>query len=142
MRPRGLIGLAEDTLEHSPDEIRLVFDVLADDASYPVLVHCTQGKDRTGLVVLLLLLLMGSVPSGAISGDYAKSEGELAVEYEERIEEIRQVGLDEEFARCPDGFTEAVTEYLEKSYGGVRGYLESLGIDDEKLELIRKRLLV
>ena len=141
MQPRGLIGLAMDTLEYSTVEIRQVFDVLADESSYPVLVHCTQGKDRTGLIVLLVLLLMERVPGEAISRDYARSEGELAVEYEERMEEIRQVGLGEEFARCPEGFTDAVTEYLEEKYGGVRKYLRGLGIDEEKLEMMRRRLL-
>ena len=33
--------------------------LFADSANYPVLVHCVIGKDRTGLVMMLLLLLCG-----------------------------------------------------------------------------------
>lgn len=33
--------------------------LFADSANFPILVHCVIGKDRTGLVVMLLLLLCG-----------------------------------------------------------------------------------
>lgn len=37
----------------------IAFRTLANPHSYPVLVHCVHGKDRTGLVVMLLLMLAG-----------------------------------------------------------------------------------
>ena len=33
--------------------------LFADSANFPILVHCVIGKDRTGLVMMLLLLLCG-----------------------------------------------------------------------------------
>lgn len=141
MRPRGLIGLAQDTLDCSVDEMRELFDVLARDETYPTVVHCTQGKDRTGLVVLLLLLLTRAVPLDVIGADYVKSEPELVPELEERMQEIRAIGLTEDYAKCPPGWTEAITNYLDEKYGGVEGYLLSLGIDREKQERIRNLLL-
>ncbi|KAG5950791.1 hypothetical protein E4U53_004389 [Claviceps sorghi] len=39
----------------------------------PILVHCTLGKDRTGIVFALLLALAG-VPDDAIAADYARTE--------------------------------------------------------------------
>ncbi|KAJ5130136.1 uncharacterized protein N7515_006175 [Penicillium bovifimosum] len=141
MLPRGLTGLAQDTLESSTAEMRSVFEILAREESYPVLVHCTQGKDRTGLVVLLVLLLVGMVPTDAMVDDYSRSEGELVSEFEERLEEIRAIGLDEEYTRCPDGFVEKTVGFLER-FGGVRGYLERIGIGLELQERIRGMLLV
>lgn len=141
MRPRGLIGLAEDTLDYSQGEMKQVFDVLVHGETYPALVHCTQGKDRTGLVILLVLLSAG-VSGEVISGDYSKSEAELVVEFEERMKEIRALGLDEEYTKCPDGFTGAVQEHLERKYGGVEGYLKSLGVERESLVRLRERLMV
>ncbi|KXT03171.1 hypothetical protein AC579_6874 [Pseudocercospora musae] len=73
MNKRGLVGLAEDSLKYSKAEIKAVFDVMADSANYPVLLHCTQGKDRTGLMVLLVLLLLG-VDQNAIEEDYLMKE--------------------------------------------------------------------
>lgn len=141
MQPRGLIGLGEDTLDYSVAEMKAVFEILAAGDAYPVLVHCTQGKDRTGLVVLLLLLLTRGVHDELITGDYVKSQAELVPELEERMKEIRVLGLDEEYARCPPGFTGAIKAHLDAKYGGVEGYLGSLGIDPEKQETIRRRLV-
>lgn len=143
MQPRGLTGLAQDTLDASAVEMRTVFDILARDDAYPVLVHCTQGKDRTGLIILLMLLLAGeTVPSAAIADDYVRSELELVPEFEERMREIRALGLGEDYTRCPPGFVDAITQYLQDRYGGVRGYLIGIGIEAEMQERIRERLLV
>ena len=142
MQPRGLTGLAQDTLDSSMAEIRAVFEILAGEESYPTLVHCTQGKDRTGLVVLLMLLLAGGVPTEAIVDDYSRSELELVPEYEERMEEIRAIGLGEDYTRCPPGFVDETTTYLETKYGGVRGYLERVGVGFEMQERIRRKFLV
>ncbi|EKV08439.1 Tyrosine/serine protein phosphatase, putative [Penicillium digitatum] len=142
MQPRGLTGLAQDTLDSSMGEIRSVFEILACEESYPTLVHCTQGKDRTGLVVLLVLLLVGSiVPVEAIVDDYGRSELELVSEFEERLEEIRAIGLGEDYTRCPPGFVSDTTEYLEHRYGGVRGYLEKAGVTVEMQERVRMKIL-
>ncbi|KAF5865630.1 hypothetical protein ETB97_003048 [Aspergillus alliaceus] len=146
MSPRGLIGLGQDTLDSSTVEMREIFDLLAsrnegEDRTYPVLVHCTQGKDRTGLVVLMLLLLSGVVSDEAMLADYVRSEPELVVEVEERMKEIRKLGLSEEYTKCPDGFTTEIRRHLEERYGGVEGYLRSAGVREEKLEMIREVLI-
>jgi len=44
--------------------------------NFPILVHCQHGKDRTGLVVMLMYLLCG-VPRDVIISDYALSESLL-----------------------------------------------------------------
>ncbi|KAJ9492266.1 hypothetical protein VN97_g994 [Penicillium thymicola] len=142
MQPRGLTGLAQDTLDSSMGEIRTVFEILACEESYPTLVHCTQGKDRTGLVVLLMLLLVGGVSVDAIVDDYSRSELELVSEFEERMEEIRAIGLGVDYTRCPTGFVGDTTEYLETRYGGVRGYLERVGVGFEMQERVRAKFLV
>lgn len=141
MQPRGLIGLAQDTLDASAAELRAVFDILARDDAYPLYIHCTQGKDRTGLIILLMLLLAGTVPSAAIADDYVRSELELVPEFEERMREIRALGLGEDYTRCPPGFVDVTTQYLQDRYGGVRGYLSGIGIDAEMQEHIRQKLL-
>lgn len=147
MQPRGLIGLAQDTLSSSAVEIRTVFELLAQEDSYPVLVHCTQGKDRTGLIILLALLLAGepgsesAVPVPALTDDYARSELELVPEFEERMKEIRALGLGEDYTRCPPGFVDDTMGYLQDNYGGVKGYLASVGINDDMQGLIRQKIL-
>jgi protein-tyrosine phosphatase len=157
--PRGLIGLGHDTLKYSGAEIREVFNVLAEEDTYPTLIHCTRGKDRTGLIVILLLLLLlptvstttttNSFPSSlfleAVSADYDKSEHELArdeKQKEEQMQENRDHGLTEEFLRCPQDFAEQAKGHLDSVYGGVESYLESIGVEAETMERIRRMFLV
>ena len=49
MAERGLAGLAEDSLLHCTKEVKAVFDVLADQSAYPLILHCTQGKELFAL---------------------------------------------------------------------------------------------
>ncbi|KAJ9605090.1 hypothetical protein H2200_010480 [Cladophialophora chaetospira] len=136
MLPRGLIGLGIDTLDCSGPEIKEVFDVLADSRSWPVMINCTQGKDRTGITVVLVLLLCG-VDLSAITQDYIKSEGELEPEKAERMKEIESIGLDESFATCPADFCPKVIQHLDTEYGGVIAYMAKIGVDSTQVERIR-----
>ncbi|KAK5738013.1 hypothetical protein LTR17_006256 [Elasticomyces elasticus] len=140
MAKRGLAGLAEDSLEHCTAEVKAVFDVLCDENSYPVLVHCTQGKDRTGLTVLLVLMLLG-VPVEAIEKDYRLSGTELAPEREDKLKEIRSIGLPDSFADCPAEWVGNVSGWVNEKYGGVEKYLASCGVDREQQAALKNILL-
>ena len=48
--------------------------------AYPVLIHCLSGKDRTGIVVAALLLVLG-IDINAIKEEYLLSQGEVRLEY-------------------------------------------------------------
>lgn len=140
MAPRGLIGLGRDSLDHSTSELREIFTLLADSSNYPIMIHCSQGKDRTGLVVVLLLLLL-NVPFVAINADYMASEKELESERQSRMEDIRRVGLGEESAGCPAGFVQGIAEHLQHVYGGVNKYLGHIGVDERTQHKVKENML-
>jgi len=127
MAPRGLVGLGIDSLAYCTAEVKACFEVLSREESYPVLVHCTQGKDRTGLIVLLVCLLCGA-DERAIERDYIVSEGELEVEKEGRLKEIHSIGLTDEFAGCPSDWTHKMIVHINEQYGGVEKYLLRCGV--------------
>lgn len=55
--------------------LQRVFAVLAmPETRYPVLIHCTSGKDRTGMVVAAILALL-DVPHEVIADEFALSDG-------------------------------------------------------------------
>ena len=140
IQPRGLIGQAMDTVDSSGAELRKVFQVLADAESYPVYFHCTQGKDRTGLVALLLLLMLG-VPLDVIDVDYGASQGNLISEREARVDELRAMGLSDDFAICPTGWVWDVHNYLTSTYENLDGYFNHLGLDEGMQRGIRSNTL-
>ena len=143
MAPRGLAGLAIDTLTHSKSEIANIFNsilVNPDGQTYPILMHCTQGKDRTGLIILLLLLLCG-VDAAAIEADYMASQPGLAAERAEKVAEVKGIGLPEAFADCEVGWVGRVVEWI-RGEGGVEAYLECAGVGRDVLGRVREVLVV
>jgi protein-tyrosine phosphatase len=135
MLPRGLVGLGLDSIDHCGPEIRDALEAFSAASRYPILVHCTQGKDRTGLLIALLLFLM-DIPIDAITYDYTLSEAELLPERESRMKEIREIGLSEEFAGTPKDWIPKMKEHLDDKYGGIKKYLSSIGVDGEMQERI------
>lgn len=114
---------AENRLEKydtSDPEVQVwLVDVLRlferEDVPLPVLVHCRSGKDRTGVVVASLLLILG-VPEALIVREFLLSEGAEEAKIRTSLAGIRKAG-------GPD-----------KYFGPARG---DAGLD---LELIRRRL--
>ncbi|ORY11391.1 protein-tyrosine phosphatase-like protein [Clohesyomyces aquaticus] len=137
MNAQGLVGLAKNSLDVCTAEVKLVFDILADQNSYPVMVHCTQGKDRTGLVVMLALFLLRDVNVEAITKDYLLSESELQPEREGRVKEIESIGLTEHFVTCPKEMVTVVEKHLVDEHGSVEAYLEKVGVSKEQQEAVK-----
>jgi hypothetical protein len=51
------------------EEIKAVFQSFVQPGVFPLLVHCTFGKDRTGIAVAMLLFALG-VPEETVYADY------------------------------------------------------------------------
>jgi len=54
--------------DHS-DSFRSLFDRLVDGPDYPLVFHCSAGKDRTGFAAAMILTVLG-VPHEAVREDY------------------------------------------------------------------------
>ncbi|KAF2876091.1 protein-tyrosine phosphatase-like protein [Massariosphaeria phaeospora] len=139
MESSGVTGLAVDSLDVCTREVKQVFQVLSDQSNWPCLVHCTQGKDRTGLVVMLVLFLLG-VEIDAIEKDYLLSEPELAAERPARIKEIQSIGLSERFAMCPPDTVSTVHEHIQSKYGSVEAYLGGVGVTRAMMDSLKRIL--
>ena len=141
IQPRGLIGQAQDSLDYCGAEIRQVFEILADVKHYPIYFHCTSGKDRTGLVALLLLMIL-QIPPDAISADYIASEGQLVSEKGLRIKELRDMGLSADFAGCPLDWVTQVQEHISQVHGSLEIYLSRIGVGLDLQGQIRQNMLL
>lgn len=136
MQPGGLIGLGYDSLDACGPEIAEAL-LSFTPSNTPILVHCTQGKDRTGIIIALLLFII-NIPLDAVAHDYMMSEAELLPEKESRMREIKAMGLTEDFAGSPKGWVEAMDGHLREKYGGIRKYLRGIGVSEvQEAELVK-----
>lgn len=60
---------ANDILNDNKEEIISFFSTLADEESYPMIIHCSVGCDRTGMLVFMVNALLG-VPEEDLIRDY------------------------------------------------------------------------
>ena len=109
-------------------------------SSGPVLVHCTAGKDRTGIVVAVLLRAVG-VRRADVMADYLRTEDNLP-----RLWELlRSAGIPEPRNRALLGVQasalESVLDEIESAEGGAVGWLSAHGVDGPTLARLAERLL-
>ncbi|MGW9405596.1 tyrosine-protein phosphatase [Arthrobacter sp. NPDC055585] len=111
-----------------------------------VLVHCTAGKDRTGVAAALLLDAAG-VERDAVLADYGRSELQLAGEWSERMLGMvagMGVPLTEGIVRLINGAPaeaiRAALDWVEDNHGSAAAYLRSGGLQDTELARLRARL--
>lgn len=130
--------------DHGP-QMGLAIRAIA-DAPGPVLVHCTAGKDRTGLVVALTLLALG-VEYDAVAADFSASAANLAGEWSERMlrraRRYRVVvtdGLLEVMAGSPETALRGALAYIDDEHGGLPAYLERIGVDQDAVSRLHGRL--
>ncbi|WP_433044930.1 tyrosine-protein phosphatase [Dactylosporangium sp. CS-033363] len=96
--------------------VAAVVAAVADAPPGAVLVHCAAGKDRTGIVVAVLLRLAG-VPDEHIAADYAFS------------------------GDCEAPTILAALARVDEVFGGVEPYLRANGVTGEQLGAVRDRLV-
>ncbi len=141
---QSLEALYRLMLETYQQQIKLVIEIMAQEDTFPCLLHCTIGKDRTGLIVALLLSI-SNVPTTTIADDYALSEQYLDPLFKLLRPKAERRGANmQRLAWVIQARREtmlATLAYLEEQYGGVRNYLTSLGITDQQISAIRSQLI-
>lgn len=133
------------TLDHYQPEVRAIFGAVANAPAGGLLLHCHAGKDRTGLIVALLLGLVG-VPDGAIAADYAASEARLwplfrRMQADAAGDPAKLAALQHKVPTALPETMLAVLGHLRNRYGGVRAYLLGGGLAEAELTRIEERLL-
>ena len=143
--PRLLPDVYRLILDQRQEQLRQTLATLAAPGGFPAIVHCTAGKDRTGLIVALLLGLVG-VPAATIVADYALSAQYLVGPY---LEEARQRaahnGIPWEWFQhqviCPPEFMQTTLQYLDEHHDGIPAYVRHIGLSQEQCERLRQALV-
>jgi protein-tyrosine phosphatase len=117
--------------------------VLVDAERLPAIVQCSGGKDRTGVMIGLLLSTLG-VPDEIVAEDYGLSD-----EFRTRDPDgfaaasarVSDAGLDPEVLRTRPQTMTRFLEELRVRHGSVRALAESAGMTVDVLHRVRSNLL-
>ncbi|MCR5273218.1 MAG: tyrosine-protein phosphatase [Lachnospiraceae bacterium] len=116
--------------------------IMAQDySSGAILWHCTEGKDRCGLITALVLEML-DVDRGTIMNDYLKTNKinlPKATSIRERLRTVRG----EAFAQSVYNAFIADKTYLEASWKAMgKFYFNKLGISNDKIMEFRSKVLI
>ena len=117
--------------------------------SEPILFHCTNGRDRTGVISAMLLYILG-MPRDAIIADFMITNERINAErvIANTLETYRKaMGIEmtreaiEPATLVRASYIEVMLKGLAEKFGSPEGYLEHFGIDAALCTAIREHLL-
>lgn len=139
-----VMQMNRDLVKNYREEYKKMFEILLDKKSYPVVIHCNWGKDRTGIVSALILTALG-VNSQTIMEDYQLSNNYFNITKVTDFAYNLPVNSQEAFTiafSAQEGFLNAAKEEIEKRYEDIPAYLEkALDLKKEDIERLRNILL-
>lgn len=137
-----LLDLYIQALDSRAEAFVAVFEAMAASADGAVMFHCTAGKDRTGLIAALLLLIAG-VDRDTIIADYTMTEARLAQVMPAFLADAEARGADLDRLRplllCAPETMAATLDHIE-TLGGARAWLLASGLSPAALDSLAARL--
>lgn len=103
-----------------------------------ILFHCVSGKDRTGVITMLLLLL-ANVSINDIIADYTISDIYLKDEIESYHK--RHPNLPKFVGHSKKWYMEKTLELFFNKYQNIDNYMQQLGFNDKEINKIKCKLI-
>lgn len=125
---------------------RLVEAVRVIAAGEPTLVHCTVGKDRTGVTVALALSAVGA-DRDAVVADYALTASQLSEQRNRKVVQYLRANLPDArnaiqlATESPAPVMAALLEEIDERYGSAAEYLRGSGLTGAELDALRRTLV-
>ena len=144
--PAELPGIYDFIIDERASAIGAAIRALARPGALPALVHCTAGKDRTGIVVAFVLAAVG-VPDELVAADYALSGTYLDPQHTPTIGHVAEsTGLGERLtaallASPPELIIRAI-ERARRQAGSLADYLAACGVTCAELTALRSALVI
>ena len=126
----------EFIVDNYKENIGKALKVIAEAPEGAVLYHCFLGKDRTGILTLMLLTIAG-VDEDDIVADYQLTYTYLENYIHTHADSLWDTNAEMHYS-LPQTMRTLIA-YIKHKYGSVQDYIYSTGIDDESIEKIRKR---
>lgn len=136
----SMADLYRALLSRAGDRFAMVFEAFAASEGLS-LFNCAAGKDRTGLVAMLLLDLVG-VPGDLIVADYAATAVYMAPVFDAQRNDFKSRGIEVPkyyFDSKPEDMV-ATLALLWDTYGGAAAYLRANGLGEGALRRVAEAL--
>ncbi|KAF7853347.1 uncharacterized protein EAF02_012001 [Botrytis sinoallii] len=139
-----------DILNNAPNSYRTILLHLANEPSKPLIVHCTAGKDRTGVLCALILSLCG-VDDEVVAREYSLTTFGLPQEWKAGIIEhlMTHPAIKDDHEGAENLISSkaenmlATLKMLREKFGGAESYvIEKCGLTIDEVERIRKNLTI
>lgn len=129
-------------LDDSGSSFRQIFETIEQYTDSCILFHCAGGKDRTGLLAMLLLKLAG-VDDETVIGDYSLSEKVMKDIFPLQAAEMESRGLTVPpyILKSPPEDMQRALKHLHANYHTAENYLMHLGLTANEINAIRKKLV-
>ena len=117
-----------------------IFDLLLKNDG-GILFHCSQGKDRTGVTVAMILTALG-VDRKTILKDYLlTNESPVFFGNQDLPIEVQEILAD--YFSAKEEYLNASFEYIDKTYGSFNEFLKKCcSLDDSKIAALRDKYLI
>ena len=134
-----LSGYYRFIIEAAKTQIKEVFKIFLDHLDDTILFHCSQGKDRTGIIAALLLDL-----AGCFEYDIVKNYSETATHISEMMPYLEALVEDENkqyLSSHPNHMIELLG-YIYEKYGSARGYLLDIGLSEDQIDQLVENFII
>jgi protein-tyrosine phosphatase len=117
-------------LSEGAASIRVALAILGEPRDLPAVVYCAAGKDRTGVVIAIVLRLLG-VEREVVAADYALSDEPAAalrawhLDNGASPDQLAAAGI----FRAPSAAMDLFLDSVDAEFGSLEGYLESIEVD-------------
>lgn len=144
--PPELAGVYSFVVDKRSAAVGAAIKSLARPGVLPGLVHCTAGKDRTGIVIAFTLAAIG-VPDDFIAADYALSSIYLEADHTPVIGQIAaDSGLGDQLTEAlmaspPELILHMLNRAREQA-GSLGGYLARNGVTQSEVAALRAALVI
>ncbi len=122
-----------------------LMELLMDESNYPLLFHCTAGKDRTGLAAAIILGAIG-VDKKDIMDDFMMSNYYRNDHNNKVLRKMTLIGVHQNVAQplleVSDTYLQAAFDKMDENHGDMDTFLaDQLGISDVQKDILQSQLL-
>ncbi|CUU50880.1 tyrosine-protein phosphatase [Clostridium beijerinckii] len=123
-------------IENNKNMIKRILNICANEKYSTILFHCASGKDRTGLLAMLLFSI-AEVDLKIIFEDYCISSELLKTVTIHKRNKV----LPAYFGEIEQKTMECTITYLVNKYGSVINYATDIGINEYQLKVIKNKFI-